>query len=397
MSAGKGERGRACAEPATLTLLYYIVIFSKSRCHVVYGTHHKRSVEAPYNVQRIRHYWIRYVSRKLAVYRRYSRRMDAVVLYWYYRRRRKIRRYWQHPLMAQRSREGAYSLLMSQLRGMQHPGVHLKIFITPIALVYRLLATLLKKFHDAYGTIYVKNLSIVDSDYRFVYVSVGSYGKECDSSIFKETTFWKMMIDDSLQIPAPCPLTRDSETIVPYVVIGDESFGLHENILRPFGGTYLDKNKRMFNYRLTRARRYVECAFSILADKWTIFHRPLDIDKTTAVWTVKACTILHNFIRDKKGSNSDNNVSEEFSYENLPHEIRTRGPSKGLLLLDVDQTRPHCVEVARTFSRSYVTVPRTRRPAPPQARLETAAVCVRVGDACCSISPKRFKSKFRLV
>lgn len=72
---------------------------------------------APYNVQRISHYWMRYVNRKLSVYRRHSRRMDAVVLYWYYRRRRKIRRYWQHPLMAQRSREGAYSLLMSQLRG----------------------------------------------------------------------------------------------------------------------------------------------------------------------------------------------------------------------------------------------------------------------------------------
>ncbi|CAH2008420.1 unnamed protein product, partial [Acanthoscelides obtectus] len=37
--------------------------------------------------------------------------------------------------------------------GMQHPRVHLKIFITPIALAYRLLATLLKKFQDAYGTI----------------------------------------------------------------------------------------------------------------------------------------------------------------------------------------------------------------------------------------------------
>lgn len=168
-------------------------------------------------------------------------------------------------------------------------------------------------------------LAIVDSDYRFVYVSVGSYGKECDSSIFKETKFWKMMLDDSLQIPAPCPLTRDSETRVPYVVIGDEGFGLHENLLRPFGGTHLDKNKRIFNYRLTRARRYVECAFGILANKWRIFHRPLDLDKTTAVWTVKACTILHNFIRDKEGSNSDNNVSEEFNYENLPHEVRTRG------------------------------------------------------------------------
>jgi hypothetical protein len=28
-------------------------------------------------------------------------------------------------------------------------------------------------------------LAVVDSDYRFRYVSVGSYGKDCDSSVFK--------------------------------------------------------------------------------------------------------------------------------------------------------------------------------------------------------------------
>ncbi|CAH2017501.1 unnamed protein product [Acanthoscelides obtectus] len=54
---------------------------------------------------------------------------------------------------------------------------------------------------------------------------------------------------------------------------------------------HFGKCKRIFNYRLTRARRYVEFVFGILANKWRIFHRPLDIDKTIAVWTVKACTI----------------------------------------------------------------------------------------------------------
>ncbi|GBP19514.1 hypothetical protein EVAR_102062_1 [Eumeta japonica] len=211
--------GRSYLLPPTLKYFQLISLLTS-----FLGKVNKGKVDVT-DTERIRHYWIRYVNRKLAVYRRYSRRMDAVVLYWYYRRRRKIRRYWQYPLMAQRSREGAYSLLMSQLR------------------------------------------AIVDSDYRFIYVSVGSYGKECDSSIFKETTFWKMMLDDSLQIPAPCPLTRDSETRVPYVVIGDEGFGLHENLLRPFGETHLDKNKRIFNYRLTRAGKYVECAFGILANK----------------------------------------------------------------------------------------------------------------------------------
>ncbi|XP_050676907.1 uncharacterized protein LOC126979766 [Leptidea sinapis] len=169
-------------------------------------------------------------------------------------------------------------------------------------------------------------LAIVDSDYRFLYVSIGSYGKECDSSIFKESTFWKMMLDGSLQIPEPCPLITGSETRVPYVIIGDEGFGLHENLMRPFSGTHLDVNKRIYNYRLTRARRYVECAFGILANKWRVFHRPLDVNKTTAIWIVKACTVLHNFIREKEGLKDGNtSESEAFHFNSLPDDETLRG------------------------------------------------------------------------
>ncbi|GBP92233.1 hypothetical protein EVAR_64416_1 [Eumeta japonica] len=53
-----------------------------------------------------------------------------------------------------------------------------------------------------------------------------------------------MMLDGSLQIPEPCPLTTDSETRVTYVIIGDEGFGLHENLRKPFSGTHLDVNKK---------------------------------------------------------------------------------------------------------------------------------------------------------
>lgn len=33
-------------------------------------------------------------------------------------------------------------------------------------------------------------LALVDSDYRFVYVDIGSYGKDCDSAIFQRTNFY---------------------------------------------------------------------------------------------------------------------------------------------------------------------------------------------------------------
>lgn len=166
-------------------------------------------------------------------------------------------------------------------------------------------------------------LAVVDSDYRFVCVSVGSYGKECDSSIFKESSFWKMLTEGRLNIPEPRPLFTESEVQVPYVIIGDEGFGLHTHLLRPFGGTHLDRGKRIFNYRLTRARRYVECAFGILANKWRILHRPIDLKRETAISVVKACTVLHNLIIKKEGIE----LEKEFNFENLlPQEV---SPSVG--------------------------------------------------------------------
>lgn len=171
-------------------------------------------------------------------------------------------------------------------------------------------------------------LAVVDSDYRFIYASVGSYGKDCDSSIFKETVFWKKITDGTLDIPKPSPLNTCSELhlpALPYVLIGDEGFGLHENLLRPFGGTHLDYKKRIFNYRLTRARRYVECAFGILANKWRIFHRPLDVHVETAIWIVKTCTVLHNFIREKEGLCTENSFPGEFNLQKVPNAQTTRG------------------------------------------------------------------------
>jgi len=112
------------------------------------------------------------------------------------------------------------------------------------------------------------------------------------------------------------------------VLIGDEGFALHENLLRPYGGTHLDKKKRIFNYRLTRARRYVECAFGILANKWRLFHRPLDINIKTAIWIIKAVTVLHNFVREKDSFNLDNILHTEINthdFHNIPNTQTTRG------------------------------------------------------------------------
>jgi len=56
----------------------------------------------------------------------------------------------------------------------------------------------------------------------------------------------------------------------------------------------LDLPKKVFNYRLSRARRTVESAFGILTERWRIYRRP--IISSNAKKIVQATVVLHNFI-----------------------------------------------------------------------------------------------------
>jgi len=152
-------------------------------------------------------------------------------------------------------------------------------------------------------------MAVADSNYKFIYVDVGAYGSECDSSIFKKSSLWMSIQEKTLELPPAKPLPGSEGPNIPYFLIGDEAFGLNTNLLRPFGGKELSQKKRIFNYRLSRARRYVECSFGILTNKWRILHRPLNVNTDFAVSIVKACVVLHNFVRERDGYNFEDTMT----------------------------------------------------------------------------------------
>jgi len=73
----------------------------------------------------------------------------------------------------------------------------------------------------------------------------------------------------------------------------------------------------MFNYRLCRAWRCVECVFGILSNKWRIFHRPLNVTQPLAKSIVKVCVVLHNLVREMDGAHNED-LLENGGFITLP-------------------------------------------------------------------------------
>ena len=91
---------------------------------------------------------------------------------------------------------------------------------------------------------------------------------------------------------------------VPYTLVADDAFPLTRHIIKPYA-TDLNRGspKRVFNYRLSRARRIVENAFGLLASVFRIFRKAIEIKvENTVVDIVLACVYLHNFLRSQPDS-----------------------------------------------------------------------------------------------
>ena len=66
--------------------------------------------------------------------------------------------------------------------------------------------------------------------------------------------------------------------------------------MKPYSRIILDRSKAIFNYRLSRARRVVECTFGICASEWRILDKAIEAKVGTAVEIVKCIALLHNII-----------------------------------------------------------------------------------------------------
>lgn len=58
---------------------------------------------------------------------------------------------------------------------------------------------------------------------------------------------------------------------------------------------------------------YIEYTFEILANKWRIFHRRINVNTDFAKDIIKACCILHNFVRERDSFNFEHTLTDELN------------------------------------------------------------------------------------
>lgn len=146
--------------------------------------------------------------------------------------------------------------------------------------------------------------ALCDARYRFIVLDIGAEGRQSDGGVFRNSKLYAALEENSLEIPSP-QIVNIGGPVLPYVIVADEAFSLKNFLMRPYSKSQkLDLKKKIFNYRLSRARRVVESSFGILTARWQIYRRPIIASVNLSRKIVQATCCLHNFIINEKDSSN---------------------------------------------------------------------------------------------
>lgn len=146
-------------------------------------------------------------------------------------------------------------------------------------------------------------MAVCDARYRFTLFEVGAYGSDSDGGILSRSFLGKALYEDTLNLPKGTARLPGSDKETSCYFVADGAFQMSTNVMRPYPGRFLDEQKRIFNYRLSRARRTIENTFGILSARWRIFQRSIHAGPEVVDKFVIAAMCLHNFLKtlnDKK-------------------------------------------------------------------------------------------------
>lgn len=221
------------------------------------------------------------------------------------------------------------------------------------------------EFYNYKGFHSIVLMAVVDFEYKFILVDIGCNGRHNDSSIFLRSEIAPYLEEQLLHMPTQ--KLPGGSIPVPYVILGDSAFGLQPHLLKPFPHATEMNNMlhRVFNYRLSRARRTVENAFGIAASVFRVLRKPIMLKPNNADRVIFAITCLHNYLLTKKNTRSLYTPFGSLDHETsdgqiLPGTWREEGmPTSSLLSLNRNGPKNFSAtakDVRKEFMNYFVSV-----------------------------------------
>lgn len=136
-------------------------------------------------------------------------------------------------------------------------------------------------FHNYKDYFSLVLLAIVDENYKFVEIDIGSLEKKGDSGIFLKSNIGQHILNVTFGFPEDGNLT-ESDKVAPHVIAGDKAFRLHKNIMKPKTRKSARESltESVLNYSLSHARRVTENTIGLLSQIFRIFHQPINLEIT---------------------------------------------------------------------------------------------------------------------
>ena len=152
-------------------------------------------------------------------------------------------------------------------------------------------------YHNYKGFFSIVLLAVCDARYCFTLVDVGQYGSSNDSGVLNESSIGNIFKSGQISSPPYEKLPGCTYERLPYFLVGDEIFPLKDWLMRPYPGKNMTEEERIFNYRLSRARRVIENASGILVARWRILRGFIRAAVHNVEKYVLATLCLHNYLR----------------------------------------------------------------------------------------------------
>ncbi|XP_030750675.1 putative nuclease HARBI1 [Sitophilus oryzae] len=178
-------------------------------------------------------------------------------------------------------------------------------------------------FYNYKGTHSIVLMALADANYKFLYINVGSMGRISDGGVFNTCSLATKLENNSLNIPKPRPLPGRNKAI-PFVIVADDAFAMKPYIMKPYAFRNLHGGQRVFNYRLSRARRIIENCFGIASARFRVLRKPIELEPEKVSIIVSAICVLHNFLMTR----SQNLYAPNGTFDIENHENGTIQPGE---------------------------------------------------------------------